>query len=197
MVEIVILSLLTGSLGLLAASILAWLGWRQQRRQQEREEEEVLTQYESKDNAPLSEASSPLADLEPAAPATPRLSGWEFKIVRASRNVFHKPTTLKRVCDEEAEAGWILLEKLDERRLRFKRPMHLRDRLPPETLKRDPYRSRYGSRLSVSSLLVVLALLLALVLPAYLGYTLVHQLLTRRQETPNPVPTLPPLRDSF
>lgn len=196
MVEIVILSLLTGSLGLLAASILAWLGWQQQRRQQEREEEEVLTQYESKDNGPRSETSSPPAS-EPVAPATSRLSGWEFKIVRANRNVFRKPATLKRVCDEEAEAGWILLEKLDERRLRFKRPMHLRDRLQPEALKRDPYRSRYGSRLNLSSLLVALALLLTLVLPAYLGYTLVHQLLTRRQETPNATPTLPPLRDSF
>jgi hypothetical protein len=200
MVEIVVLSLLTASLGLLVASVLSWLGWQQKRLQQEWEEEEILTQYESKDNVPPSDSPSPQA---PGSDLSPRPSGWEFKILRANRNVFRNPAVLKRICQEEAEAGWILLEKLDERRLRFKRPMSLRDRLSPETLKRDPYRSRYGSPLNFANVFVVLALLFALVLPAYLGYTLVHQTLIRNREDilsppqPQPSPTLPPLQDSF
>jgi len=35
---------------------------------------------------------------------------WEFKIVRANRNVFRDSVVLQQLCEEEAEAGWILLE---------------------------------------------------------------------------------------
>lgn len=185
MVELVILSLLAGSLGLLAASVASWRGWQQQKRQQQ-EEEEILTQYESKENLP-----SPDSQLQPTETVPQRLrsTGWEFKILRAKRDLFRNPETLKRVCDEEAEAGWILLEKLDERRLRFKRPMVLRDRLDPEQLNRDPYRSRYGSPVSLSTILGLLILVVTLVLPAYLGYALVTQTLSKQR------PSSPPASD--
>jgi len=39
---------------------------------------------------------------------------------------------------EEAEAGWILLEKLDDHRVQFKRPMALRYTDTPEFLVNDP-----------------------------------------------------------
>ena len=147
---------------------------------QQQEEEEILTQYESKENF-----RPPDNLLQPteAAPQRLRTTGWEFKILRANRDLFRNPETLKRVCDEEAEAGWILLEKLDERRLRFKRPMVLRDRLDPEQLNRDPYRSRYGLPVSLSTLLGLLILVVTLVLPAYLGYALVTQTLSKERRS--------------
>ena len=46
---------------------------------------------------------------------------WEFKIVRAYRAVFAKPEAFKKLLSEEERAGWILLEKLDDNRVRFKR----------------------------------------------------------------------------
>lgn len=69
---------------------------------------------------------------------------WEFKIVRANRAVFGNPAHLNRVLEEEARAGWILLEKFDNSRLRFKRLREARARdsmLPPGV---DPYRVHYG-----------------------------------------------------
>ena len=185
MVELVLLSLLAGSLGLLAASVTSWRGWQQQKRQHQ-EEEEILTQYESKENF-----RSPDSQLQPTeVPQRLRATGWEFKILRANRDLFRNPETLKRVCDEEAEAGWILLEKLDERRLRFKRPMVLRDRLDPEQLNRDPYRSRYGSPVSLSTILGLLILVVTLVLPAYLGYALVTQTLSKQRRSSPPASDL-------
>lgn len=203
MLEIVILGLLIASLGLLVAGSFSWFGWQQKRLKTAWEEEEVLTQYESRDNAPDPDhPSSEAAGAESGRRS--RLSGWEFKIVRSKRHAFRSPKILKRVCEQEAEAGWILLEKLDERRLRFKRPMILRDRIAPETLKRDPYRTRYGSPINVSTLLIFLALILTLALPAYLSYTLVYETLSRSREdslppspTPQFSPTLPPLRQPF
>ena len=46
---------------------------------------------------------------------------WEFKIVRANRGIFGKPNELKKLLSVEEQAGWILLEKLDNSRVRFKR----------------------------------------------------------------------------
>ena len=37
---------------------------------------------------------------------------WEFKIVRSDSAVFRKPEVLNRLLEEEAQAGWVLLEKL-------------------------------------------------------------------------------------
>lgn len=181
MVEIVVLSLLAGSLGLLAVSVTSWISSQQQRLQHQ-EEEEILTQYESKENF----RSPEMLQSTETMPQRLRASGWEFKILRANRDLFRNPTVLKRVCDEEAEAGWILLEKLDERRLRFKRPMVLRDRLDPEQLNQDPYRSRYGSPVNLSTVLGIIILVITLVLPAYLGYALVTQTISKERRSSPP-----------
>jgi hypothetical protein len=70
---------------------------------------------------------------------------WEFKIVRSESGAFRKPEVLRKLIEEEARAGWVMLEKLDDRRVRFKRPRSARTRdvlLPPGV---DPYRTRYGA----------------------------------------------------
>ncbi|MDQ3584969.1 MAG: hypothetical protein M3407_04260 [Acidobacteriota bacterium] len=68
--------------------------------------------------------------------------GWEFKILRANSDAFKKPDVLRQVCEEEAQAGWVLLEKFDDSRLRFKRPISERQR--DNSLAIDPYRTHYG-----------------------------------------------------
>jgi len=68
--------------------------------------------------------------------------GWEFKILRSNTGAFGKPVVLRRVCDEEARAGWTLVEKFDNERLRFKRPVSAR--AGDSALPFDAYRSQYG-----------------------------------------------------
>jgi hypothetical protein len=199
MLEVITLSLLAGGAGLLAVNIRKRIGWQHQLEQQE--EEEILTRYESKENqVPPESLLQNGADT--ASHKDWRQLGWEFKIVRANRDLFQNSAIFNRVCAEEAEAGWILLEKLDERRLRFKRPMALRELIKPETLNRDPYRCYYRAS-NLKAWLRIIALLIAIVLPAYLGYTFVSTILTQTRDNSRrsvfpapspPSPTLPPLQ---
>ena len=72
--------------------------------------------------------------------------GWEFKIVRSGgTNYFKKPQTLQRVIEEQAHAGWDMVEKFSDSRIRFKRPASAREHdhlLEPGI---DPYRTHYGT----------------------------------------------------
>ena len=91
---------------------------------------------------------------------------WEFKIVRSNSTAFRKREVLDKLLEEEARAGWIMLEKLDDTRIRFKRPRRARAQdayLPPDV---DPYRTHYGtvSSQQVIILLTVVGLALFLVL---------------------------------
>jgi hypothetical protein len=70
------------------------------------------------------------------------IEGWEFKIVRSMFGRFTSPENLKRVCEEEARAGWEMLEKFDNSRIRFKRRVEKRHTDP--TLGYDAYRTTYG-----------------------------------------------------
>ena len=55
------------------------------------------------------------------------LSGdWEFKILRSVTGAFGKPEKLKEALDQEAKAGWVLVEKFDNGRIRLKRPASAR-----------------------------------------------------------------------
>jgi hypothetical protein len=85
-----------------------------------KEEEEEMTKYTD-------------ADLQ---------GDWEFKIVRANTMAFRKPDVFRQVCAEEARAGWTLVEKFDDSRLRFKRPISAR--AGDAGLEFDPYRTHYG-----------------------------------------------------
>jgi hypothetical protein len=122
------------------------------------------------------------------ASTDPQMVGWEFKIVRASRDLFRNPVILQQLCKEEAIAGWILLEKLDDRRVRFKRLIALRNVLNPENLPHDPYRSHYGSSFTPLTWIGAIAALTAIVVPSYLGYTWVSTVLAHSQESPQPSP---------
>ncbi|MEN8242108.1 MAG: hypothetical protein ABFS17_09320 [Chloroflexota bacterium] len=71
-------------------------------------------------------------------------SNWEFKIVRSESGAFRRPQTFQQLLEEEEISGWEMIEKLDDRRVRFKRCKDLRSRdgmLPPGI---DPYRSHFG-----------------------------------------------------
>ena len=85
-------------------------------------------------------------------------NNWEFKIVRSGSGAFRKPEVVKRLLEEEARAGWVMLEKFDNSRIRFKRPRSARNRdalLPPDV---DPYRTRYGAPSAQYAVLVTMLL---------------------------------------
>jgi hypothetical protein len=90
------------------------------KRQREQEEEEELTSYQEHE----------LND------------DWEFKILRSMTGAFKHPDKLRQVLDEEAQAGWVLVEKFDNSRLRLKRPASARTR--DNALSFDPYRAYFG-----------------------------------------------------
>jgi hypothetical protein len=92
---------------------------------------------------------------------------WEFKIVRSESRAFRRPDVLKALIEEEAQAGWVLLEKLDDGRVRFKRPKRARQRdiYLPEGV--DPYRTQYGRR---SSQAMIVSVMLGLLLTTGLGF---------------------------
>jgi hypothetical protein len=71
----------------------------------------------------------------------------EFKIVRSMwGGEFSKPDTIYKVIEQEQEAGWTLVEKLDNSRLRFERPRSAQT-VDSELLAAgiDPYRTVYNS----------------------------------------------------
>lgn len=190
MLEIVVCSMFVGSLGLQAVMLSNWMRWQHVGGNQD-EEEEILTQYQAEEDAHAEQQANEVSKQ----PKDPRLMGWEFKIVRANRNLFRDRATLQRLCNEEAEAGWILLEKLDDRRVRFKRPMALRDIVKPEFLAHDPYRCHYGSSWHPLTCLGAIAILVAMILPAYLSYTFVSQTLANSRSTRMPA-AFPPIEQS-
>jgi hypothetical protein len=85
-----------------------------------REEEESMTGYSAGD----------LAD------------GWEFKILRSATGAFRNPERLRQALEEESRAGWVLVEKFDNQRVRLKRPASAR--AGDAGLGFDPYRTRFG-----------------------------------------------------
>jgi hypothetical protein len=110
--------------------------------ERQRQEEEEMTKYTD-------------ADLQ---------GDWEFKIVRSNLASFKNPEVLQQVCAEEARAGWTLVEKFDNQRLRFKRPVSAR--AGDAGLEIDPYRTQYGtSSGAIVAVVVVCALLVALAIP--------------------------------
>jgi hypothetical protein len=185
--EIALFSLLTGSLGLQSIAAGLWLRSEQRRDNALLEdEEEQLTPYDSKETIdPMDEKVVPKYRKNNS---DPRLVGWEFKILRSPRDLFQDSTVFRQVLEEEAIAGWILLEKLDDRRLRFKRPIAMREVLRGDLLPIDPYRTTYGQNSPWKRLAIIAASLTLLLLPSYLGFMLIHQLINRPAESPPQVP---------
>lgn len=69
---------------------------------------------------------------------------WEFKIMRSATGEFKKPEVVEMLKATEAQAGWKMVEKFDDNRIRFKRSGDAFKKdatLPPGI---DPYRTQYG-----------------------------------------------------
>jgi hypothetical protein len=108
----------------------------------QREEEEEMTAYTEKDLA----------------------EGWEFKILRSNMSGFRKLENLKKFLEEESRAGWVLVEKFDDSRVRLKRPASARQ--ADADLDFDPYRTQVGlsdTRIVLSILGIMLAVVLGII----------------------------------
>jgi hypothetical protein len=112
----------------------------QEKRRRDKQEEEEMTKYSTE-------------DLD---------NNWEFKIVRSETGAFRKPQNFETLLQEEHMAGWELVEKLDDRRVRFKRRKEARrkDAMLPKGY--DPYRTRFESSRTRLSVLIGISIALAL-----------------------------------
>ena len=116
-----------------------------------RQEEEEMTPYSPKDLA----------------------EDWEFKILRSVTNKFRDPVSLHSALQEEARAGWILVEKFDDTRVRLKRPASARAK--DASVSFDPYRTWVGmsqTRYAVIVLVVVFGSLAVVGLIVALAFVL-------------------------
>ncbi len=87
-----------------------------------RQEEEELTRYTPADLA----------------------GDWQFKILTSPFARFNNPDYFRNVLEEEAQAGWTLVEKFDGSRVRLKRPASYAQ--IDAKLDFDPYRTTAGAR---------------------------------------------------
>jgi hypothetical protein len=69
---------------------------------------------------------------------------FEYKILRSNGCVFRKRAVLERVKAEEALSGWVMIEKFDNKRLRFRRPLTAQSNDGQLLPGIDPYRTQYG-----------------------------------------------------
>jgi hypothetical protein len=121
----------------------------QEARRRKEQEEEEMTKYTND-------------DLE---------QNWEFKIVRAYFPVFRKPEVFRSLLEEEALAGWELVEKLDDQRIRFKRRREARRKDAALPLGFDPYRTQYGRNTNTTGIVIGIIsalLLMGVVLGAFI-----------------------------
>jgi hypothetical protein len=95
---------------------------------------------------------------------------WEFKILRSATTQFRDPVRLRGILEEEACAGWTMIEKFDDSRVRLKRPASAR--ATDATLGFDPYRTWVGisaNRLAIRIVLAFFGGALALTLLVFLA----------------------------
>jgi hypothetical protein len=115
------------------------------RRRREQQEEEEMTTYTPQELA----------------------EGWEFKIVRSSTGAFKTPAFLRAVLDEEQRAGWTLVEKFDNSRIRVKRPASARAN--DSALASDAYRTHVGMSDLKLTLCIIAAALGGVALVGYIA----------------------------
>jgi hypothetical protein len=84
------------------------------------------------------------------------LQAWEFKIVRANTSIFGKSAEFNKLIQEEAQSGWIMVEKFDNSRVRFKRPVSAREKDAQLPTGIDPYRTHYGMSTVLFVFLVII-----------------------------------------
>jgi hypothetical protein len=66
----------------------------------------------------------------------------EYKIIRSITGAFKNPAKFRAALEEEAGAGWELVEKLDDSRVRLRRSVAWRHK--DADLSQDPYRIKVG-----------------------------------------------------
>lgn len=195
MTEIAVLSLMVSSLGVEAVILGSWLCSVQTQLQLDTEEEETLTRYDSENQQKNLDTNLQPNGYSNAESYPIQAIEWEYKIVRANQDIFRKPDIFKRLCQEELAMGWVFVEKLDDRRVRFKREKSWQT--PENTTQTpiDPYRTSYGNTVNLTSWLAVFAFILAVILPAYLGFSLVSMSL---RNSPRTVPEMlqPPSQET-
>lgn len=103
------------------------------------------------------------------------LDGWEFKIMRANTARFKSHQAVQQVCEEEAKAGWEMVEKFDNSRIRFKRKVNQRKN--DQFLDFDPYRTHVGmaagkvAAIVIGSILLIALILAGVLLAVNTGFT--------------------------
>jgi len=95
---------------------------------------------------------------------------WEFKIIRSQTGSFRSQAALQKLMDEEARAGWQLVEKFDNSRVRFKRPRSARQRDSQLPAGVDPYRTHYGISEAAFVAVVMVAVFGAIGLIMFMAY---------------------------
>jgi len=93
----------------------------------------------------------------------------EYKIMRSATGAFKDPAKFRNALDEEARAGWELVEKLDNSRARLRRSTEYRKR--DAGLGQDPYRTQVGMSETALGLCIMVAILggLSLLIGAVVG----------------------------
>jgi hypothetical protein len=81
----------------------------------------------------------------------------EYKIIRSLTGAFKNPAKFRAALEEEARAGWELVEKLDDSRARLRRSVAWRQK--DGELSQDPYRITVGISQSALVLWIVLGVL--------------------------------------
>jgi hypothetical protein len=102
---------------------------------------------------------------EMTAPYGDESAQYEYKIIRSATGGFKNPAWFKTILEEEARAGWELLEKFDDSRVRLRRDVKWRER--DATLSQDPYRIRVGVSEGVVVVWILLGMLIGI--PALVG----------------------------
>ena len=86
----------------------------------------------------------------------------EYKIIRSATGAFKDPAKFRAALDEEARAGWELVEKLDNSRARLRRSTECRKRDAEPG--HDPYRTQVGMSETALTLWIVVACLVGVLL---------------------------------
>lgn len=85
--------------------------------------------------------------------------GYEYKILRTAWTNFRNPARLQATLEYESQSGWDLFEKLDDQRLRLRRPITCRDE--DATRPFDAYRSWVGPSDNAAAVFVVIGIFVA------------------------------------
>ena len=96
----------------------------------------------------------------------------EYKIIRSATGAFKDPAKFRAALDEEARAGWELVEKLDNSRARLRRSTECRQR--DAELGQDPYRTQVGMSEAALVLSIIVAVLLGVALLIGVVVSVVH-----------------------